>query len=297
MRTALGLALALCACQKPQPSPEYRRARDRHYEIIASYPLEAYARPEMDEVLALLDRVPTDSLDAEVATSLREQIVAERRAIAEEQARRAKLVESAGPSVAWAPAGGGAGGGGMGAGSGSTAEGGEPPPEGAVAAPAAPSRPPSKLAPGTPLADFQKAQGECFEAKAPARIGQREGKPLEGEAWGLKDDAACRKAHPDEVGRLALFADGKLVEVREASEAKAAQVTQVVKGVVGKDGTLALPPGTKLPPGASVTWSKPPASPQAPQPAGPKAPPAPGAQVPTPPAQAPPQTAPYGPGG
>ncbi len=279
MRTALALALALCACQKPRPSPEYRQARDRHYEIIASYPLEAYARPEMDEVLALLDRVPKDSLDAEAATSLREKIVDERRAIAEEQARRAKLVESAGPSAAWAPVGGGVGGGGMGAGSGSTAEGGEPPPEGAGGAPAAPTRPRSQLAPGTPLADFQKAQGECFEAKAPARIGQREGKPLEGEAWGLKDEAACRKAHPDEVGRLALFADGKLVEVREASEAKAAQVTQVVKGVPGKDGILALPPGTKLPPGSKVTWSPPKAGAQAPQPGQEKPAPAP----PTPP--------------
>lgn len=281
MRTALALALALCACQKPQPSPEYRQARDRHYEIIASYPLEAYARPEMDEVLALLDRVPKDSLDAEAATSLRETIVGERRAIAEERARRAKLVETAGPAATWAPGGGGGGGGGEGGEGGTAAEGGEPPPGGAGEAPAGAARPPSQLAPGTPLADFQKAQGACFEAKALARIGQREGKPLEGEAWGLKDDAGCRKAHPAEVGRLALFADGKLIEVREASEAKAAQATQVVKGVAGKDGTtLALPPGTRLPPGAKVTWSPPPASAQAPKPGQEK--PAPAAPAPPP---------------
>jgi hypothetical protein len=275
MRTALALSLAasLCACHRPQPSPEYRQARDRHFEILASYPLDAYARPEMDEVLSLLERVPPDSLDAEAAASLRDKIVGERRAIAEERVRREKLIESAGKPSTWvAGPAGGAGGGPGGGGSG------DAPPAGDAAVGQGgqgPARPPSQLAAGTPLAAFQKEQGGCFEAKAPARIGQREGKPLEGEAWGLKDDESCRKAHPAEVGRLALFADGKLVEVREAGEAKATPVTQAVKGVVGKDGTPVLPPGTKLPPGATLKWSPPPAGqqPQQPPPAQQKPPP------------------------
>jgi hypothetical protein len=276
MRTALALALAatFCACHRPQPSPEYRQARDRHFEILASYPLDAYTRPEMDQVLSLLERVPPDSSDAEAAASLREKILDERRAAAEEGARRARLVESAGQPSTWAagaPAGAGGGGGGPGG-----AGPGEEPPAGDSgggqgASGSAPARAPSQLAAGTALADFRKAQGDCFEAKAPARIGQREGKPLEGEAWGLKDDEACRKAHPAEVGRLVLFADGKLVEVREAGEAKATAVTQAVKGVVGKDGTPVLPPGTKLPPGATLKWNPPAAGPQPPQP--PPAPP------------------------
>jgi hypothetical protein len=140
--------------------------------------------------------------------------------------------------------------------------------------------------------DFQKAQGDCFEAKGPARIGQREGKPpLQGEAWGLKDAEACRKAHPAEVDRMVLFAGGKLVEVREAREAKATPVTEAVKGVVGKDGAPALAPGLKLPPGAKVTWSPPAAQPPAAAPGAKAAPaqPLPGQPAPSPAPQPPAQ--------
>jgi hypothetical protein len=284
MRIVLAAALAagLCSCQKPQPSPEYQQARQRYAALQAQYPLEARERPEMDEVLSLLERVPRDSADTEAAAALREAILGERRALAEERARRAKLVESAGNSAAWA-AGSSVSAGGAAGGEAAIAGGGAPRPEGPPGAeaggqggPGAPARPPSRLAAGTALADFQKAQGDCFEARAPARIGQREGKPLEGEAWALKESDACKKAHPDEVGRLLLFAEGKLVEVREVGEGKATPVTQAIKGVAGRDGAPALPPGTKLPPGATVQWS-------APAPTG-KAPPG------SPPPAAPPST-------
>lgn len=270
MRTTLALVAAagLCACQKPQPSPEYQEARQRYAALLAGAPLDAAVRPEMDEVLSLLERVPPRSLDAEAAAALRARILDERRNLADEQARRARMVESAGTPTAWVQGAGGPGG----------APGVATLPEEAPAA--APPRPPSQLAAGTPLADFQKAQGECFEAKAPATIAQREGKALQGEAWGLRESEDCKKSHPDEVGRLVLFADGKLLEVREAKEAKATAVTQNVKGIVGKDGAPALPPGTKLPPGSTLRWSPPPAPQQPPR--------APGSPVPgTPPAPPP----------
>ncbi len=244
MRIALALALAAAACQRPQPSPEYQEARELHAALVARAPLDASTRPEMDQVLALLERVPPGSADAEPAAALRRRILDERRAAAEEQARRARLVDQAGaptPDV-----GGGAVPGGTAA-----------PPAGAGPATAAP--PPSALAAGTTLEEFQRAHGDCFEPKAAARIGQRQGAPLDGVAWGLRDDEACRRGNPAEVGRLVLFAGGTLREVREAADAKPVPTTRAVAGTVKPDGTVALPPGTVLPPGATVKWAAPPA--------------------------------------
>lgn len=247
MRIALALALAAAAaaCQRPQPSPEYQEARAQHAALLARAPLDAYARPEMAEVLALLDRVPPGSADAEPAAALRRRILEEQRAAAEEQARRARLVEQAGAPT---PDPGG----------GAAPEGAGPPPAEAGAA-TGPARAPSALAAGTTLEDFQRAHGDCFEPRAAARLGQRQGPPLEGVAWGLRDDEACRRANPAEVGRLVLFAGGTLREVREAADAKAVPTTRAVAGTLRPDGTVVLPPGTALPPGATVKWAAPPA--------------------------------------
>lgn len=247
---ALVLAAAAAACQRPQPSPEYREARERHAALLTRAPLDAYARPEMDQVLALLDRVPPGSADAEPAAALRRRILEERRAAAEEQARRARLVEQAGaptPDVAGGPA----------------PDASAPPPAESGAA-TGPARAPSALAAGTTLEEFQRAHGDCFEPKAAARIGQRQGPPIEGVAWGLRDEEACRRGNPAEVGRLVLFAGGTLREVREAAEAKAVPTTRAVAGAVRPDGTVALPAGTVLPPGATVKWAAPPAPAAAP---------------------------------
>jgi len=258
---ALALAAALGACQRPQPSPDYERARALHAALVARSPLDPYAQPEMAEVVELLARVPAGSLDAEAAGALRDKVESELRSQAEERTRRARLVEAAGSPVAQPTA--------APDGAAPSAASSEAPatPAGEPAAPTA--RPASKLAEGTKLADFQKSQGECFEAKAPARIARADGKAVAGQAWGLKESEACTKAHPDEVGRLVLFADGALLEVREASAAKVEKLTRRVQGELRPDGTIALPQGTEVPPGAKVQWEQaPPAKPQpGPQPA------------------------------
>lgn len=259
MRISLALALAagLAACSRPQPSPEYEKARQLHAALVARSPLDPYAQPQMAQVVELLSQVPPDSLDAEAARALREKVEGELKAQAEERTRRARLVEGAGRAAALAP---------------------EPAAPSAEAAPAAEAaapveRPPSSLAPGTSLTEFQKSQGECFEAKAPARIAGEGGKSIEGQAWGLKESEACKKAHPGTVGRMVLFADGKLLEVREAAEAKVESVTRRVKGELLPDGTIALPKGVELPPGAKVQWDQPP--PAKPGPGAASPPPAP----------------------
>jgi hypothetical protein len=271
MRTALALALAAgaCACHRPQPSPEYQQARDKHFALIASYPLDAAGRPEMDEVLGLLERVPKSSLDAEAAAALRDQILGERKAVAEERARRAKLVEAAGTPTAWAGTSGSTGGSGapaQAAGGGAAAPAGIAAGEGGAAAAAAAPQ----LEAGMPLADFQKVRGDCAERRAPARILQPDGKSAVGEAWAIRDTEECKKAHPGEAGKLMVFVEGKLAAAPEAGQARATQATQKIEGVAGKDGAPALPPGLKLPPGATVKWNEQPAAagkPGAPPPA------------------------------
>jgi len=246
MRIPLALALAagLAACSRPQPSPEYEKARQLHAALVARSPLDPYAQPQMAQVLELLAQVAPDSLDAEAAKALREKVEGELKAQAEERTRRARLVEGAGRPAAPTPEPAAA-------------------PLEAAAAPlaeaAAPeARPPSSLTAGTSLAEFQKTKGECFEAKAPARIAGEGGKSIEGQAWGLKESEACKKAHPDEVGRMVLFADGKLLDVRQASEAKEKGVTRRIEGELRPDGTIGLPRGVELPPGAKVQWDQPP---------------------------------------
>ncbi|MBI5070713.1 MAG: hypothetical protein HZB56_21025 [Deltaproteobacteria bacterium] len=263
MRIPLALALAtgLAACQRPQPSPDYEKARQLHAGLVARSPLDPYAQPEMAQVMELLSRVPADSLDAEAARALREKVDAELRAQAEDRTRRARLVEGAGAPVAWA------GGAGAAAGGESTSPSEAPAaPTGGDAARAAPQRPASTLAEGTALEEFQKAKGDCFEAKAPARIERSDGKAVVGQAWGLKDTEACKKAHPAEVGRLVLFAEGKLLEVREAADAKEQKLERKVQGELRPDGTIALPKGEVLPPGAKLKWEGP-TPPKAPAPA------------------------------
>jgi hypothetical protein len=240
---ALAAVLALAAaCSKPQPSPDYEEARRRYAELLKASPLDAHEKPEMAGVLELLERVPRESLDAEAAAELRKRILDERRALADQAARRAKLLEAAGAPVAGLPAGW----------TGSSAE--PAPAAPAEAAASTEARPASELATGTTLDDFKKARGGCFEQKAPARLVRGKEKPVEGVAWGLRDDPACRKQNPAEVGRLVVFSEGKLVEVAEAASAKAQAQQQRVEGTRGADGTISLPPGVKLPPGATVKW-------------------------------------------
>ncbi len=250
MRTplALTLALALAACQRPQPSADYEQGRALHAALVARSPLDPYAQPQMAEVVELLARVPADSLDAEAARTLREKVDSELKAQAEERTRRARLVAGAGGSAA------------LPAMAQSAAPADAPPAPAEQPAPEA-ERPASQLSAGTTLAEFQKSQGECFEAKAPARI-QGEGTSVAGQAWGLKETEACKKAHPDEVGRVVLFADGKLLDVRDSAETRVEKGTSKrIEGEVRPDGTYALPKGVELPPGDKVKWDQPPAKP------------------------------------
>jgi hypothetical protein len=229
LRIALLLALAgAFACQRSPgpPSPEYARARELHLKLAASFADEADGRPEMDEVLALLARVPPDSVDAPSAQDLEARIAEGRRRLAAERADREKRIAAAGPA-AW-PSGAGA------------------PLAAAPVAPEAEPRLPA-LAPGLKLDAFRAAYGDCFEPRTPLEIQIREtdggATTRQGDAWSLKGDAACRQKHPGQAGQVVLFAQGVLLGFRPEGDVKA-----VVRTVAGKRELVVQGPGGRYQP-------------------------------------------------
>jgi hypothetical protein len=205
MRRALPFALLLAACTRPAaPSPEYAEARRRHAEILAAHPADAAAQPEVGAVLDLLARVPADSADAAAAAELRARLEAERKALAEEAARRESLAADAARPEPMPPGGG---------------EG-----EGAVAAsPPAQRQDALGLARGTRLEDFRARAGDCFEKRTDLEIVSDDEVRM-GEAWALKAGGGCAERHPAYAGQYVLFADGAYVSTAPQSAAR--QVTR-----------------------------------------------------------------------
>jgi len=240
---AAGLA-ALVACSRPRPSPEYEEARQRWAAIAREQGDAAAEDPRADAVLALLARVPAESLDAPGAAELRARIEGERKARAEERERRARLVAAAGAPPAMPSTGGAPGGAGASAGA---------PAAAAAAAPPA-------LAPGTPLDAFRAATGACFERRGPIQIGAPDGgAPAPGEAWALRADAACQERWAAASGKLVLFTKGALAALAPASAARTVETRERVKlgtlpdggvGILTDAGVVAPPPGAQIVPDA-----------------------------------------------
>ncbi len=217
--------LAALACAKTQgpPSVEFERARALHVDLVGRHADDAYGRPEMDQVLALLGQVPRDSVDAPEAEALKARILSERKRIADRNAERDRMLAAAGPGSWPASA--------MGAAS--------TPGAGLPAKPA--------LSPGLPLAAFREAYGDCFEHGTVLKIEGPDGGLLaaQGEAWGLKADPSCKDRYPDQADKVLLFGEGKLIAVRPGSDVKRAKETVaeaprqvMVQAEVGPDGGL-----------------------------------------------------------
>ncbi|HET9599497.1 MAG TPA: hypothetical protein VFP65_28235 [Anaeromyxobacteraceae bacterium] len=237
---AAGLLL-VAACSRPQPSPEYERARALWTEIVKARADEASQDPRADEVLALLAQVPAASADATAAAELRTRIEADRKARAEEQARRERLVAQAGAPQEM-PSGGSpqpaAGGGGPGA----SGEGAAPPPA---------------LRIGMPVQELEKGFGDCFARREPVRIG---GGPdagaREGDLWVMKDDEGCRARHAALAGQGILVAGGQVAGVSPLDKARKVEVRQTVElGTLPDGGTGMRVDGgvVPIPPGATLT--------------------------------------------
>jgi hypothetical protein len=215
----MALAVAILACSRPRPSPEYGEARQLWTDVVRARGDGAAEDPRADEVLALLERVPHDSLDAPAAAELRGRIEGERKARLDELRRREELVAAAGaiPSM---PA----------TGSSSASA-----PTGAQAERA----PPRALVPGMKLEEFREKYGRCFERRGPVQVtSPGGGAPRPGEMWAMKDSESCREEDPQLVGQLVLFSGGAFVGLGSKDELKTMEVRREVEVGTLPDGSL-----------------------------------------------------------
>jgi anti-sigma factor ChrR (cupin superfamily) len=193
------LLAVLAGCSRPGPSPDYLAAREKHAALAARH--DAAASPAMDEVLALLDRVPEGSADAAAARELRERIVAERAAVADHASQRAALLERAGEAPAW-------------------------PEASSIGRPL----PRPSLAVGITEEEFRAVHGGCFERQGGEfRLAGADGKEQPVESWVVTADAECRERYADQLDQLVLIAGGSVVAVRPASAATKITEERVVE--------------------------------------------------------------------
>ncbi|HEY1335793.1 MAG TPA: hypothetical protein VGF31_16135, partial [Myxococcaceae bacterium] len=176
-----------------EPSPEYTRASERFNKLYAKELDDAYVDPAIREVEALLEKVPADSLDAQVASQLLTRIRENRARIEQASKDRDKALAAArtapkfsGPSVSAPP----------------------PPPPGARPAPPAPvdAGPPSAPTAGMPMRDFNRLFGDCFEAAGPVEVNGRGPR----DSYTMVDSDRCRRAMPA-LASAVVLADSEAV--------------------------------------------------------------------------------------
>jgi hypothetical protein len=233
---------ALLACARPQPSPDYEHALQLWTRLVQARGFDAAEDPGADEVLALLDRVPKDSLDAAAAADLRKRIAQDRAARAAERARREALTAAAGEAVSASGAGEGA------------AEPAGREPAGAVArAPGAAL--PGGLTPGMKIEDVKAAYGDCVEERGPAELDPGDGGTSRPARLLSLREGDCRTRHPALAGQAVVFVDDALVVVSSLANAKRTEVTRTMDlgklpdggvGMVTDGGVVPLPVGATL---------------------------------------------------
>jgi hypothetical protein len=154
-------------------------------QLMAKYGAEAYANPEMDQVLSLLAEIPANTREGEAASRMRRQIL------------EGRGIKEPAPEAQGQAMGGSMGG-----------SGGTPPGE--------PRPPPIDY--GTPASEFKRVYSDCFELKQKTTVKDPKGGPdAEGEAWALRASADCKARHPGLESKLVILADGMIVNTQAAS--------------------------------------------------------------------------------
>ena len=178
---AVVLLLVLTGCARKEPSPEYTRASERFNKLYAKELDDAGVDQHLaDEVEALLEKVPPDSLDAQVASQLLTRIRENRARIEQTSNDRDKALAAARTAPAF---------------SGQSVSAPPPPPQGAVRpAPAASpdAGPPSAPTAGMPMREFSRLFGDCFEAAGPVEVNGRGPR----DSYTMVDSDRCRRAMP-----------------------------------------------------------------------------------------------------
>ena len=199
-RILTGLLTALLlsgpvACSKPQPSEDYFQAHTRVSKLYAEQGDEAFADPSMDEVEAMLARVPADSLDAKAAQELRQRIQAGRtQAQSQEKARQEAIAQARTPST-------------MPGGFPSSDAPSAPAPAQPVEEPSDAGSGPSGPAVGTLASELASGFSGCFQKGEPVEVRNRGTR----ERWELADRATCRQQYAALADQVLLIEEGKVL--------------------------------------------------------------------------------------
>jgi hypothetical protein len=189
------VALSLSGCSRHRgPSPEFSRASESFNKLYGQRLDDAYLDPKMREVEAMLQRVPSDSLDAQAAgellTRIRDGRARMQKALDDAQAagaaaRTPSTVSNAPREQPAAEA--------------AAKMAAVPPPD------AGPSEAVQPTA-GMSMAEFNRRFADCFQIAGPVDVqgaGARD-------SYDLVDSSRCRTAHPSFVDAI-VVADGQAI--------------------------------------------------------------------------------------
>jgi hypothetical protein len=227
------LAAAASGCRK-KSAPQFYELQSTYTILSDRHGDDAYAMPEMDQVLAALEQIPADTVEGPKAATLVSKIKSER----ERLAREAKEREAAMAAAATPP----------------------------TTMPTAPSLFPREPAPkpeavdaggptkpwgGMKVADLQKWFGSCFEQGPNKTL---PGQP-EGTTQQVKDDPKCRAAFGStDPASTTFYVFVKDALVGQTTETR--KVTETVKpspprpaGDAGTTGPFLVIPGAPAPEG------------------------------------------------
>lgn len=183
---ALVVVLAGACHRSPKPSPEYTQATQQFSQLYAEKLDDAYLDPAMSEVESLLQKVPSDSMDAQGAQDLLKRIRDNRARLQAEQAQREKesaVEPSSGPvtfSPSLIPA----------------------PPD--AGTPDAGSRPVPRI--GMTVQEFEQKFSRCFEQGQQVLVQDRG----PADTYGLKDVTTCRDLYPEYTQYVLVARNGKI---------------------------------------------------------------------------------------
>jgi hypothetical protein len=188
------LALAPVGCGKKSgpPSADYEQAHTRFSKLYAQQLDGAFGDPEMDEIEALLAKVPPDSMDASSARELQQRIQAGRAKLEKQRQEQEASIAAAHETDSFPP----------------TPSEPEPPPP---PPPAPQDAGPNIQGPvrGSPASELTAGYLGCFQRMKPITVtgrGQRD-------AWEMSERSRCSQQFPSFVGQVVIVEDDKVFAV------------------------------------------------------------------------------------
>jgi hypothetical protein len=179
--------VALLACQRSPGPPDANYEQASHmYQLLYAQKLDdAYGDPQMDEVVSLLHRVDSRSIDATAAQALLAAIEDGRKRFQAARAEREKAQNAPVEPVAMPNID----------------------PSAVAGSAREPAPPPDPFTPGASVADLNAASGGCLVAAEPFH---ENGTNVNGTIYRMSPSPACSDRLAGFVGQAALVVDGKL---------------------------------------------------------------------------------------